>query len=453
MQDKAGKLDRSKNITARKRAEAAWRQANATLEQRVAERTAALRANLDAIRRLHKLGMLSARRASLPRLLEKIVEAAIAISGADFGNIQLVDPESGGLRIAAQRGFPEAWIRFWNNVSKGKGVCGTALERGERVIVEDIRRSPIFAGSSALEVQLKAGVCAVQSTPLMSRSRKILGMLSTHYKAPRRPDGRTLSLLDILARQAAVLIERAQAERALEQANFSLRQFARRLTRVEESERRRLAYMLHEGLQQLLVSAMFQLSDARKRSKDGAVRKSIAEVVEVLDECVNVTRTATYASYPPALQQLGVAAALGWLGQYCQRNLGLSVDLQADEAVRVEPEEVKICVFRAAQELLLNVARHARVKRAKVRLGGHAGGSVWLEVSDAGAGFDPDGAGVGTRKEKGFGLFSLRERAAMLGGRLEVESARAAGTRVRLWLPAAAKTGWAGDTENGLMQP
>ncbi|MDD1757423.1 MAG: response regulator, partial [Methanotrichaceae archaeon] len=138
------------------------------------------------------------------------------ISDADFGNIQILDPKSSDLRIKAQRGFPEWWIDFWNSVSRGQGACGTALERGERIIVEDIEQSPIFVGTPALEIQLKAGVRAVQATPLISRSGRPLGMFSTHYTQPHRPDDRALRLLDLLARQAADIIERSQAEATLQ---------------------------------------------------------------------------------------------------------------------------------------------------------------------------------------------------------------------------------------------
>ena len=79
---------------------------------------------------------------------------------------------------------------------------------GERVVIEDITTSPIFVGTPALEVQLKAGIHAVQSTPLISREGKLLGMISTHFKTPRRPDERSLRLLDLLARQTAEILER-----------------------------------------------------------------------------------------------------------------------------------------------------------------------------------------------------------------------------------------------------
>ena len=201
-----------RDITERKRSEEALR-----------EREKRLVADLEAMTRLQKIGTLFVSEGNLESVLGEIVEAAIAISGADFGNLQLLNPESSDLHIAAQRGFPTWWLDSWKRAAKGQGTCGTALERGERVIVEDVQQSPIFVGTPALEIQLKAGVRAVQSTPLVSRSGKPLGMFSTHYKTPHRPDDRALRLLDLLARQAADIIERAQAEEALRQSEERLR--------------------------------------------------------------------------------------------------------------------------------------------------------------------------------------------------------------------------------------
>lgn len=171
-----------------------------------------LRRDFEAMTRLRKLGMMFVQEGNLEPVLTEIVDAAIALSGADFGNIQLIDPSSGDLRIMAQRGFPGWWLEFWNSVAKGKGSCGTALERGERVIVENVGQSPIFAGTPALEIQLKAGIGAVQSTPLVTRSGRPVGMLSTHWKTPHRPDEQTLQILDLLASQTADIIERSETE-------------------------------------------------------------------------------------------------------------------------------------------------------------------------------------------------------------------------------------------------
>ena len=196
---------------------------NSIAEQALRESEERLQAELDAMTRLHQIGTLFAHEGNMENVLGEIVEAAIAISGADFGNIQLLDTQSSTLKIVAQRRLPKWWVDFWNEVSEGHGVCGTALVRGERVIVEDVEQSPIFVGTPALEIQLKAGVRAVQSTPLIGRSGKPLGMFSTHYKAPHRPDGRALRLLDLLARQAADIIERAQTEANLRESGQRFR--------------------------------------------------------------------------------------------------------------------------------------------------------------------------------------------------------------------------------------
>ncbi len=198
--------------------------------------TAALRRrlarDLDAMTRLHRLGALFVQAGNLESVLTEIVDTAIAIVDADFGNIQLLDPASGDLRIRAQRGFSPEWLDFWSRVAVGQGCCGTALQHGERMIVEDVEQSPIFVGTPALDIQRAAGVRAVQSTPLITRSGTPVGMFSTHWRTPHQPDERTRRLLDLLARQAADIIERMQAEAALHQSERRFRQVTESLPQL-----------------------------------------------------------------------------------------------------------------------------------------------------------------------------------------------------------------------------
>ncbi len=184
-------------------------------EEALTEARDRLASDLTAMTRLHEVGALYVREGNMPAVLGEIVEAAMAIAGADMGNLQLVDPRSGCLRIVAQRGFDQAYLDFWNSVLEGEGSCGTALAQGKRQIVEDVARSHIFAGKPALDVQLAAGVRAVESTPLAGRSGQPIGMLSTHYRTTHRSDERTLQLMDLLAKQAADIIDQAQAADAL----------------------------------------------------------------------------------------------------------------------------------------------------------------------------------------------------------------------------------------------
>jgi signal transduction histidine kinase len=210
-----------------------------------AETEAALRgappplSDLDATTRLLRIGTLFLREGNVQEILYEIVDAAIAMSGAAFGNVQLLDPASGDLKIAAHRGFPPWWVEYWDRVTTGHGVCVTALGQRTRVIVEDVEQSPIFRGTPALAIQRRAGVRAVQSTPLIGRGGEPIGMLSTHYRQPTRPSDGSLRLIDLLARQAADILERASAEAALKEAN----------ARLLEADRRKnefLAVLSHE---------------------------------------------------------------------------------------------------------------------------------------------------------------------------------------------------------------
>jgi PAS domain S-box-containing protein len=129
-------------------------------------------------------------------------------------------------RIVSQRGFDRSPLNFFDSSPADDRVCAAALERSERGIVEDIETNPAFAGTLARNVLLAAGARAVQCTPLVSRSGHLLGMFSTHHRAPGRPGDRQLRLLDILARQAADLIERKSAEAALLASEWRFRQLA-----------------------------------------------------------------------------------------------------------------------------------------------------------------------------------------------------------------------------------
>jgi PAS domain S-box-containing protein len=169
------------------------------------------RRDLDAMNRLHRIGTLSLPQdAPLEPVLEEIVDAAIAIAGAELGNLQLVEAGSGRLKIVAQRGFAAPWVEFWDGEAR-RGAGNEALDLAERVVVEDVEKSPLFAGRPELDMHRKAGVLAVVATPLKTMSGAAIGVISVHFGAPHRPDERASRALDLLARQAAGLVERARA--------------------------------------------------------------------------------------------------------------------------------------------------------------------------------------------------------------------------------------------------
>ena len=157
-------------------------------------------------------------------LYGQILDAAIALLKSDAGSIQLLDRETGELRLLAWKGFDPESAKFWERLRPDSlSSCGAALGTGERVIVPDIEACEFMAGTEDLASYRLSGLRAVQSTPLVSRSGRLVGMISTHWREAHEPSERELRLLDVAARQAADLLERKQAQEALRESEARLR--------------------------------------------------------------------------------------------------------------------------------------------------------------------------------------------------------------------------------------
>jgi PAS domain S-box-containing protein len=187
-----------------------------------------LAAELKSMNELHELSTRLLGHTEIEPLLKEVLEASMALLNADFGNVQLYDPKSHALKIVAQRGFEQDFLDYFDNVQEGTGSCGAALERRERIIVEDVLTDPVFAPH--LPIVNAAGYRAVQSTPLTGRGGEMLGMISTHFRQPHRPSERDLRFVDLYARQAADMIERKRAEDELSRANAKIMEILESIT-------------------------------------------------------------------------------------------------------------------------------------------------------------------------------------------------------------------------------
>ena len=186
------------------------------------------RARVNRSLRLQEISTLLIQEGNLDGLYERVLEAAISLMSAEMGCMQKYNPELGELLLLAAKGdfHPEA-AAFWERVNRASATtCGMALSLGRRVIVPDIETCDFMAGTADLDALRRSSIRAAQSTPLVSRSGQLLGMISTLCREPHQPTERTLRSLDVLARQAADLIERVQVETALRKGEQRLRRLA-----------------------------------------------------------------------------------------------------------------------------------------------------------------------------------------------------------------------------------
>ncbi len=174
---------------------------NGQLAQRAEHFTSAVRFGLDApdaMRRLHDLTKDLRTVPRLSSLLPQILAGALALTGADLGNIQIADPATGSLMLVAQAGFGPEFLEYFTVVDgDSQSVCGRAAKHRAQTVVADVRSDPGFAPHR--QIAAAAGFRAVQSTPLTDYAGRLIGVVSTHFRRPHRPSDRDLRLMELYA--------------------------------------------------------------------------------------------------------------------------------------------------------------------------------------------------------------------------------------------------------------
>jgi len=217
----------------------------------------------------------------------------------------------------------------------------------------------------------------------------------------------------------------------LAQRATQLRALAAELTLSEQRERRRMAKVLHDHLQQLLAGAKFRTALLARRA-DPHVKHAAREVEELLEAALEASRALTVELSPPILHDGTLVDGLKWLTRWMADRHGLVVVLSETPSVPPLAEDVKLLLFESVRELLFNAVKHAAVRSATVNVRVARGSELQIVVSDNGKGFDPAKLKRPGEAGGGFGLFGIRERLALIGGRMDVESAPGRGTRIVL---------------------
>lgn len=227
-----------------------------------------------------------------------------------------------------------------------------------------------------------------------------------------------------------VNVRTAEAQRRANQ----LQQLAAQMTQAEERERRRLAQILHDSLQQILVAAKLRLRVAQRTLREGPAGDAIQQAHHLVEEAIGESRSLAKELSPPVLYDGGLAAGLEWLGNEAERKYQLPVIVAVAPATEPEDLTTKVLLFQAARELILNAVKHASASSLKVSLAAAHDSQLQLVVEDDGTGFDP--ADLDREHHgAGFGLFSIRERLDVIGGQLTLASAPGESTKATILVP------------------
>ena len=270
---------------------------------------------------------------------------------------------------------------------------------------------------------------------------------TTYWDWSLRPIKDTDGLISGLVLSLVNVTDSKRAEEALKQANIELKQktielsqraaqltrLSSELTLAEHRERHRIAEILHDDVQQLMVGAKMG-QEMLIRQIDGKLAQAATKVHDQIAQAINISRSLTVDLSPPALLSGNLSVALEWLARWMRENQGFEVKLQTETQITQDRIDLTVLLYQSIRELLLNTLKHAGVKSATIRIE-KMNRVLRIDVSDRGVGFDPDTVWDFAGSEQKFGLISIHERLQLLGGHIEIDSALNKGATISLIVP------------------
>jgi signal transduction histidine kinase len=369
----------------------------------------ALRAVSDAV-------LAVASRRSVEAVLQQLVHRARELAGARYAALGIPDGAGGFSRFLVS-GMSDELVASLGPLPRTHGMLGAILESPEPFRTPDIHEDPRFRGwwpSAHPDMRSFLGV------PITGADGVIGAFYLTVKEGAAEFDASDQELIELLAAHAAIAI-----------TNARLLERSRELSVL--SERNRLALELHDVVSQKLFGVVLAAESAGTllERDAGAAREQVARVGTLAREALEELRGLILELRPADLERDGLCGTLRKHVDVLARLHGTPIALRADASVSAGDGDRDREVLRIAQEALHNALRHAGASQVEVRLQG-VDGTLRLEVADDGAGFDPADPELRARR---LGLTSMEERAARLGGALEIRSAPGAGATVVLAVP------------------
>jgi len=245
---------------------------------------------------------------------------------------------------------------------------------------------------------------------------------------------RTADLEKVVKKLRNEVSERKKAEEKLLTYQKQLRSSASELSLAEERLRRKIATDVHDHISQNLAISKLKIESLTQSATSPELARELEEIRDLIAQVVESTRSLTFELSPPVLYELGFEAAAEWLVRQTRKQYGLSAEFEDDGRTKPLDGNVRILLFQAVRELLVNVVKHAKASSVKVSTQ-RVGDQIRVSVEDDGVGFDVAQVHSQDHMTGGFGLFNIRERLDHIGGHLDIASRAGKGTRITLVAP------------------
>jgi signal transduction histidine kinase/ActR/RegA family two-component response regulator len=326
------------------------------------------------------------------------------------------------------------------------GIYGSVLSNGTTLLTNDPASHPARVGlpsghpslTAFLGVPLKEGNKTVGMIAVANRKGGYGGaeQATLEALAPVIQEALARRKAEKALREGQDLLEEKVKERtlALEALTEQLQELSVQLLVAERNERKRVARILHDQLQQMMVGAKIQL-ESLSQSLEEDKRHRLERSIQMITDSLKMSRTLTEELAPQALEYTNVAKLLEWVCAFTEKTHNLKVDLVRNDDVEVQDRVVRSFVCQCVQELLLNAVKHSETDTARVRLSKDSNGNLKITVSDSGRGFDPDLLKKELHRGNHFGLFSIQQRLMSLKGSMTWESVPGNGAKFTITLP------------------
>jgi signal transduction histidine kinase len=380
---------------------------------------------LDAI---NQIALVSDEQTEIHDILYILLQKILTAVHLDIGWVYLLDPERRQLHLASWVGVPDDMgeILIHQGVSSPCACQRYIMEstKGAETGVQpcDCLINSAYAGSMKDHLTI----------PLEARGQMlgVINLLCTEDTVLSRDD---MDLLTSIGAQVSEIVANAWLRLKLKEKELARQALLESLVRAQEEERRRLARELHDGAGQTLTSLLVQLKTLEKKNSSSDLAPALEGMQEIVSQTIEQIRTLSYRLRPAALEEFGLSTALETLMQEAAQNSGLKVSCECTLGDYKLQEEVEVTLYRITQEGLTNVLRHASATEVRLEVKSVEDG-IQLCIEDNGVGFDPAHL-PGKPSKRHLGLVSIRERAEMLGGTLDVYTAPHKGTTIQVFIP------------------